>query len=157
MAHELSAMISWHFTRRAFLQTIENRVWCGLAGFKSATRRTRSGELRAHFLQPCSEFCKLLFQFLNRHPRCSFASGASKLLPIVPAFAKSYSDGVRERAAGRHTVCGALLSSSSAHTLCRPAVSASICLCWRSAFASNSWSLRCSFRNSLSNIAFTWS
>src|SRR5437588_7418548 len=45
------------------------------------------------------------------------------------------------------TTCGAgLLDSSWALTFCRPAVSASICF-------SNRSTLRCSFRNSLSNIA----
>jgi hypothetical protein len=54
------------------------------------------------------------------------------------------------------TTCGAgLLASSCALTFCSPAVSVSICFCWRAIVASCSSFLECSLRNSLSNIAFT--
>jgi hypothetical protein len=49
----------------------------------------------------------------------------------------------------------ALLTSSCALTLCRPAVTASICFCKRAMVASCSSIRRCALRNSLSNIAFT--
>src|SRR4029077_10951150 len=56
------------------------------------------------------------------------------------------------------TGCGAaLITSSCALTFCRPAVSTSICFCWRAMIAPCSSILRCALRNSLSNIAFTWS
>src|SRR6266498_304354 len=79
------------------------------------------------------------------------------------------------------TVCGAASVTSSpprdglavaswALTLCRPALSPSICPCWHAIFESNSFccratvarksfvsfsTLRCSLRNSFSNIALT--
>src|SRR5882724_819117 len=57
-----------------------------------------------------------------------------------------------------NAVCGAgLITSSWALTFCRPAASASICFCWCAMVASCCSFLRCSLRNSLSNIAFTWS
>ena len=55
--------------------------------------------------------------------------------------------------------CAPLLASTCALTFCNPAVSASICFCccetvaWKSFFKSSTF--LCSFRNSLSNIAFT--
>src|SRR5206468_7851477 len=48
-----------------------------------------------------------------------------------------------------------LAAASCALTFCKPAVSASICFCWRAIISCWSRMLRCALRNSLSNIAFT--
>jgi hypothetical protein len=57
-----------------------------------------------------------------------------------------------------NAICGAgLITSSWAFTFCRPRASTSICFCWRAIVTCCSSFLRCSFKNSLSNIAFTCS
>jgi len=85
------------------------------------------------------------FSFLCLHKYCVKSGSRLRVCFVGAGAAPGIVDQLRRWLA--HLSC--------ALTFSRPAVSASICLCWRVMIASCSCTWRCSLRNSLSSIAFT--
>jgi hypothetical protein len=150
----LPAIISQYFTRGRLLFYWLFKTTCGAGLLASSCALTfwicAACSLSCAVTASIASCCRAMVDFKS-------AMVASCLEPSSPAWQAEIAAPANLYGLFR-TVCAAgLFSSSCALTFCRPAASASICFCCCAIVVFNSCTVRCSLRNSLSNIAFTCS